>query len=215
VDLDPRFDKCEVENLFAAPLLRVEWRDIESLNEELKALILEKSKTIDSVKQSNKGGWQSQKDLQHWTCACIERFLGMVNFGAVKVLSSCIDENTVSLLKRRWTIIAWANVNRYSHYNGLHNHAGGFWSGVYYVSSGEPKDHSSQEGSISFRNPTLAPLAMRNLRPPAPLEEIFKTSYTVKPLNGLMLLFPSWLEHYVHPYFGEEPRISISWDISM
>jgi hypothetical protein len=28
-----------------------------------------------------------------------------------------------------------------------------------------------------------------------------------------MLIFPSWLEHWVTPYSGVEPRISIAFDI--
>jgi hypothetical protein len=28
-----------------------------------------------------------------------------------------------------------------------------------------------------------------------------------------MLMFPSWLQHCVHPYFGDAPRISIAFNV--
>lgn len=202
-----------VENLFSAPLLRLLWSDVGGLNEQLKTSILEKSKMIQSVRQSNKGGWQSPRDFHNWKEACVERFLAMVDIGVVRLTSACAGATRLDDESLKWNIAAWANINRYSNYNGLHNHGGGFWSGVYYVSCGKLQNPLSQEGCISFRNPTLAPLAIANLRPHSMVREIFKTNCTVKPLGGLMLLFPSWLEHYVHPYFGEEPRISISWDV--
>lgn len=204
-----------VENLFSAPFLRLQWPDATGLNEQLKSLILDKSIAVDSVRQSNKGGWQSAKDLQNWNEACVERFLAMAALAISKITSSCVGEDVARELEGEWKISAWANVNRYSNYNGLHAHVGGFWSGVYYVSAGKANDSCSQEGWISFRNPTIAPLAISNLQPPPAIAGIFRTKFNVKPLDGLMLLFPSWLEHYVHPYFGVEPRISISWDATM
>jgi len=34
----------------------------------------------------------------------------------------------------------------------------------------------------------------------------------VQPLDGRLILFPSWLYHQVNPYFGEGERISISFN---
>lgn len=203
-----------IENLFGAPLLRLVWPDAVDLNRQLQTVILEESTRILSVKQSNIGGWQSPKNLQGWNIPCVKHFLTMVDEAILKLTSACVGESEMEELRGKWTVVAWANINRYSNYNGLHNHGGGFWSGVYYVSAGKPENESSQEGSITFQNPTLAPLAMGNLRPPLAVRDIFRRNRTLKPLDGLMLLFPSWLEHYVHPYFGKPPRISISWDVN-
>jgi uncharacterized protein (TIGR02466 family) len=204
-------DKLEI--LFGAPMLRVVWTNTAELNQDLKTLILQKSKTVASATQSNKGGWQSPRDLQTWQHASIKRFLKMANLAVKKLTAACIGRAAVSELKHKWTLAAWANVNRFSNYNGLHNHAGAFWSGVYYVSVGDPRGDSRYEGSISFRNPTLAPLVLANLNVPPVMNQICRTKYVVEPVDGLMLVFPSWLEHYVHPYFGKGTRISISWDV--
>jgi hypothetical protein len=35
----------------------------------------------------------------------------------------------------------------------------------------------------------------------------------VRPENGMMLIFPGWLNHYVHPYWGERERISVAFNL--
>jgi hypothetical protein len=35
----------------------------------------------------------------------------------------------------------------------------------------------------------------------------------VDPLPGLMVMFPGWLKHMVHPFFGSGERISISFNL--
>jgi hypothetical protein len=34
----------------------------------------------------------------------------------------------------------------------------------------------------------------------------------VSPAEGMLLLFPAWLDHFVHPHAGSEPRISIAFN---
>ena len=37
----------------------------------------------------------------------------------------------------------------------------------------------------------------------------------VRPQAGLLVLFPSWLYHWVHPYVGETPRIAVSFNATV
>ncbi len=34
----------------------------------------------------------------------------------------------------------------------------------------------------------------------------------VRPEAGLLVIFPSWLYHWVHPYMGDRPRIAVSFN---
>jgi uncharacterized protein (TIGR02466 family) len=43
--------------------------------------------------------------------------------------------------------------------------------------------------------------------------EFNQGSFTVKPFDGLMLMFPSEMRHYVSPYWIDEDRISVSGNI--
>ena len=36
--------------------------------------------------------------------------------------------------------------------------------------------------------------------------------FRVRPQAGLLVLFPSWLYHWVHPYAGRTPRIAVSFN---
>jgi hypothetical protein len=36
--------------------------------------------------------------------------------------------------------------------------------------------------------------------------------FRVRPQAGLIVIFPSWLYHWVHPYAGQTPRIAISFN---
>ena len=34
----------------------------------------------------------------------------------------------------------------------------------------------------------------------------------LRPSDGLLVLFPCWMEHYVEPHEGDEPRITIAFN---
>jgi hypothetical protein len=37
----------------------------------------------------------------------------------------------------------------------------------------------------------------------------------VRPESGLLVVFPSWLYHWVHPYAGQPPRIAVSFNATV
>jgi hypothetical protein len=37
----------------------------------------------------------------------------------------------------------------------------------------------------------------------------------IRPAAGLLVIFPSWLYHWVHPYAGCTPRIAVSFNASL
>jgi hypothetical protein len=39
--------------------------------------------------------------------------------------------------------------------------------------------------------------------------------FRVRPRAGLLVVFPSWLYHWVHPYSGQGPRIAISFNATV
>ena len=44
-------------------------------------------------------------------------------------------------------------------------------------------------------------------------DTLLQSRYLITPIPGLMVLFPSWLNHLVHPFFGAGERISIAFNI--
>ena len=41
----------------------------------------------------------------------------------------------------------------------------------------------------------------------------FGQTVSVPPRPGLMVLFPSWLYHWVNPFYGEGERISVAFNV--
>jgi uncharacterized protein (TIGR02466 family) len=117
--------------------------------------------------------------------------------------------------KNEWTLQGWPNINRRGDYHSLHNHPHCYLSGTYYIdvpiqTSENYHRNDIAPGSISFFDP----------RPQANMTAIkgdnqVETEYALLPISGTLLLWPSWLQHFVHPNFSDQPRISMSFNVLM
>jgi uncharacterized protein (TIGR02466 family) len=97
----------------------------------------------------------------------------------------------------------WINENRRGDHNKAHVHARSFLSGAYYAKAGPGC------GDIAF----FDPVAAREMMPhPVKGEAQPMVSYPAQP--GLLLVFPSWLRHEVGPNLTDEPRVSVSFNVS-
>jgi uncharacterized protein (TIGR02466 family) len=93
----------------------------------------------------------------------------------------------------------WAMIMRGDAQSQVHCHPGADLSGVYYV-----KVPEENPGNLCFLDP----------RPGAKNNRIFQkdTKMIFKPREGLGLVFPSWVDHYVEPHNTKGTRISISFN---
>ncbi len=82
-------------------------------------------------------------------------------------------------------------------YTLLHDHAPADWSSVWYVDVGQ-----EGSGQIDMVHPGRPPGGV--------LVDMFPSLASFTPVSGMLLVFPGFLQHYVHPYTGETPRISVS-----
>lgn len=104
----------------------------------------------------------------------------------------------------KWSLSIWSVVMEEQGHQVPHIHPTGWLSGVYYPKLPGVIDAGSEDlaGWIEFGRPpdtfhtTVAP-AVRSL----------------KPEEGLMILFPSYLYHRTVPFSGAEMRISIAFDV--
>lgn len=96
---------------------------------------------------------------------------------------------------------AWGVVYRDWGFHRVHSHHDSAWSGVLYVDMG---DSQSDDGRIEFLDPRPSACARRPGEPAVA---------TIKPATGEMILFPSWLEHWVTPHQGTRPRVVIAFNM--
>ena len=73
--------------------------------------------------------------------------------------------------------------------------------------TGEPDTHSPVNGRLEL----IDPRAGANLL--APASSMLHGRFLIAPTPGLMVMFPSWLFHLVHPFHGQGARISIAFNI--
>lgn len=169
-----------------------------------KCLALEQES--EGVKISNVGGWQSE---------AIDLNLSPFDKLIPEILDTLKSIVKYAQLAPNYTITnAWININRANSSNLPHTHAGSTVSGVAYINV--PKN----SGKIKFMNPARIAIAsyvrewewQGDIRK-RPITEI----YEYQPIPGEILLFPSWLEHYVEHNNNKEgePRISIAFNIKL
>jgi uncharacterized protein (TIGR02466 family) len=175
------------------------------LNKELAKLILSKEKEESGISTTNVGGWHSKKDFQNWDGECVKilisRMLALCQ-EMLKRFTGCTEPEMLS----DWNVQAWANINRYGHYNKFHTHIRNLnlWSGVYYVSIGVEKTDDVAKARIIFAD-------QHQVTPRA--QDEFRKRYFVQPEPGLMLLFPSSLGHRVEPHHGKGDRITVAFNL--
>ena len=148
---------------------------------------------------SNRNGWQSNqldlfahKELKNVTDIISNKIAFLVSqFDSTKFKNANINGS-------------WVNINNKNSYNLKHLHPQTTFSGCIYLQA--PED----SGNITFYRPDLIEMF------PVPEGMYNPTLYattTYKPRNGLILVFPAWLEHDVGISNSDEDRISIAFNI--
>ena len=198
----------DVRLAWPTPIFDRKWPETDELNAGLRRIILEKEKIDAGVSKSIRGGWHSTEDLFKWPHPEITQFTELMVTG-ITLMTEITSGVSAEKFDGRATYTAWANVLRDGGYNKPHTHPGCTWSGVYYVDAGQPSDQSTKEGWIEFFDPRPAVEMI-----PLPGNE-FGQRVSVAPESGRMLMFPSWLRHYVTPYHGSGERISIAFNVRM
>ena len=96
----------------------------------------------------------------------------------------------------------WFNINHPGNYNVMHNHPGSFFSGAFYI------DVPQNSGELVFKPPTGA----ESFYFGGDYNNYFVRTVHIKPKRNLLVLFPSWIDHYVEQNNSDLDRISISFN---
>ena len=101
----------------------------------------------------------------------------------------------------------WANLYRAGDYIVPHSHTRADMSLVYMLDPGDADPAEPTSGRFCFAEPRWALCCQL---------EPGRLSNTIGPTMtpGTMLIFPAEAVHFVHPYLGQRPRITLSWNIT-
>lgn len=208
LEMDDQVAGATLENLFPSPLMHFDWPASESLNERLRQILLEVCARRPGVVKTNRGGWQSDTNLETWEYPEIEmlkdRIIQLAREYVARILGERDPRHAAG-----WSIRAWANINQKGHFNRSHDHLGrnSFFSGVYYVDVGDIDEHGRGDGRTVFEDRTYVATSVLGDR------GLQQRDVKMLPKNGRMLLFPASLMHRVESYTGDRPRITIAFNL--
>ena len=160
-------------------------------------------KQSEGIKTSNYGGWHSE--YLNPSDEALQSLLGIVltKCNGIKKEFGFKETKTVELANY------WININRKNNFNLPHLHTESFLSAVYYVKL--PK----KSGKIMFKNPIVAHQYTIHKDTIDEYTHFNAGEWSVQPEEGQLLIFPSWLEHYVQPNESDDYRVSIAFNTKL
>ncbi len=194
-----------VYELFPDPIFHYKLENYKQINKELLNYILElQKKDKKGNNRSNRGGWHSPNfDLVNPGPP--------INFiNSFKDFLKHIMEDEIGweyIPNKQRVVAMWAIINKKNSYNVKHNHQNCYLSSAYYIKKPE------NSGDITFYDPKES----KTYRFP----EVEKhTNYsaesiTIKPEEGDLLIFPSYLYHDVGVNLSDKERIVVSFNIDI
>jgi uncharacterized protein (TIGR02466 family) len=195
--------QTKYEKLFSTPLLRFSIKDADKLNSELLLEAARLRSETEGVVKSNRGGWHSAGNLFENATPCIQSLKSKAEkavLAATKTIGAKAEIDALGL-----KMFAWMNANPPGGFNAPHTHPGAHWSGVYYVA--QPDVESGTSGKIEFLDPRTDLPNWRLLQASA-----FNAKKSIRPVPGELILFPSYLVHWVYPNETTEERVTIAFN---
>ena len=194
----PSVDSTEIVPLFPTLVWKVQLSPdtYEPINEKIKMKLLEIARATPGLPPDGK--LQTDQTLHH-----------LEEFRALKEIILISATNVLNFLKIVYESIeltgCWANISPPGDGHRPHTHPNNYLSGVYYVQTQKGAD------KISFDDPrpqtnVIAPVTSE-------ITDNNAGQIHVGTRNGMMLLFPSWLQHQVPPNRSGSARISVAFNI--
>ena len=178
------------ENIFGTPVWGFILNDQDLQTLDYTDYLINLSETENPTRKSNMGGFQTRDNLQE------DGIFQEFNQSLLLMCKGIINEYHKEI--DIYIDGMWGNINQKGDFNAHHVHSG-VLSGVFYCQV--PKD----SGKLILVDPAVR--SHGNL--------IRNNNYGIVPERLALIVFPSWLEHYVEPSQSDETRISISFNIGI
>ena len=202
-----------ISHLFTTPLAHFHSPAAPADATGLRAYLHELRTRSPGEKRSNQGGWHSPSDL--FDPARHPQFPSVMQ-AVTKGLFEYFGQVMGYEGELRFALSAWAVINKPGDTNAPHTHPGNLLSGAYYLQI----PSAMTGGEIVFMDPRLNANAYGSdakdkIRLRAPWDN---SSVAHAPKEGDLLIFPSWLPHYVNAFQAPDPaaeRIVISFNAAV
>ena len=173
-------------------------KDVDLNTDQLANDIVAWSKQDKGIKKTNVNGWHSETNMHE-----MPQFKSLVD-ELFKMQFEVFKEEWLDREPRLGNM--WANINPPGGYNRPHIHANSLFSGVYYIKA------PANSGKLVCNDPrpgvqTVMPTRKKGQPPKHLWREVH-----LEPKVNRIIMFPSWLWHYVEPNESNDIRISVSFN---
>ena len=198
------FGEPEVRVLFPVPLVTIRLDDAVALNQRLLEEIADRQAAEPGIDRSNRYGWHSALDFFGRTepaHAELAREIEAMVAATTARLAPALPDGL------RLVHEGWVNVSPTHVLNAPHDHPGSFWSGTYYIHVPDADEADPRAGAIEFLDPRGSIGTNANFETP-----FTRGKFTVRPMSGTCLLWPSFLRHWVHPNRSPQERVTVAFN---
>ena len=194
-------------DLFRNPLYIYQINVGSAQEQELIADCYDWRRESDGVNISNVDGWHSESTFFKRSQKSFKSLASVLIQSAHEASSSLIPDfdHTKYLCEGQ----GWVNINSKYSFNAPHMHPSFIWSGVYYLKV--PTSEKKNSGQIQFLDPRSGIESFSNRI--IEFQNAFSSNFSIQPQKHMLLIFPSWLTHWVLPTETVEDRISIAFNI--
>jgi len=195
-------------DLWAVPLFELQWAEHDRYKNELKAVCdrLDQAQHRSGVSQHIKSGlYESGFDFVAQPDDAVQAWK--------QWLAQRLYEVVVATNVRYWPPgcniaveihESWCHITQSGGYHDRHVHPNSSWSAIYYLDPAE-SDVATVNGVNRFYNPTSIMYSDGGTQ-----WYSAANSADVEPLEGSLIVFPSWVSHSAMPYRGQSPRYVLS-----
>ncbi|MBA2239499.1 MAG: hypothetical protein H0W24_12510 [Lysobacter sp.] len=207
----------QITPAFAVPFAQDFLSDA-TLNEQLRTLLLSREAqgkryaNPNPSLQQQPGVFESDFELFSWPEACIQQLRTFCWATLGRTIQELNDYSAQEMQRLQIFSHTWFHVTRNGGFTILHTHPMASWSGVYCVTPGETPADRPESGVLRFHNPHHYSnyfLDAGNLRLKSPYHH---GTWNLRLQPGQLVLFPSWLQHEVMPFYGNDERITIAFN---
>jgi len=177
----------------------------------------DENKSINLVHSYRQIGYQSKKILFSSEEPSLQKLSNYI-LNSIKSANLSLAPN-IEMANLNIFTEGWININQKGTLHFPHTHQGSTLSGVFYVKvpkaeKVDPKD-ISKPAFIEFLDPRNDVTGYAEGIKELSQTLTFRTALLVEPKEGQLIIFPSWLKHWVYPNNEESERISISFNTKL
>lgn len=204
----------QIINYFTTPFLIEETQELE-LCKKLESFILhsmnEKNKIKDAPQPAHPDLFESNFNFLNWNTDITNQLKKIILDYLLKFIQKINNYTPTQLQNLRFHHESWFHVAQKGGYFQAHTHPNHSWSVVFCVNPGDENSNNDYEsGKLMFVDPRLNASMYLDPANNQMNRDYSFNGFKIAPKKGSLLIFPSYLQHSVEPYFGEKYRITVA-----